>query len=103
MASASAHAPLPQRCSSPRRPRQRSNGLSTASTGAGPGGGYCWRAKALGSGKRKHYRITVRALPRASGSKLNRATTHSPQARLARTKRKVRVLPAQRREGGVTG
>jgi uncharacterized repeat protein (TIGR01451 family) len=66
-------------------------------------GHWCWRAKTLRPGKTKRYRITVRALRGAAGRKVNRATTNSPQARPAHAKRKIRILPAQGRGGGVTG
>jgi uncharacterized repeat protein (TIGR01451 family) len=68
------------------------------------GGRWCWRAKTLGPGKAERYRITVRALRGTSGKKVNRATiAGSPQAKAARAKRPVRVLPAAGRGGGVTG
>jgi uncharacterized repeat protein (TIGR01451 family) len=58
-------------------------------------GRYCWRARALGPGKSKRYRITARALASASGRKLNRATSSSPDGRARRATRAVRVLRAQ--------
>jgi uncharacterized repeat protein (TIGR01451 family) len=68
------------------------------------GGRWCWRVQTLGPGKTKRYRITVRALRGTSGNKVNRATiAGSPQARPARANRRVRVLPAHGRGGGVTG
>jgi uncharacterized repeat protein (TIGR01451 family) len=67
------------------------------------GGRYCWRAKTLRPHQSKRYRITVRALPGASGKTVNRASTNAPQAKTARDQRKVRVLPAAARSGGVTG
>jgi uncharacterized repeat protein (TIGR01451 family) len=68
------------------------------------GGAWCWRAKTLGAGKSKRYRITVRALRGASGNKVNRATVSGTgQAKGARAKRAVRVLPSGAAGGGVTG
>jgi uncharacterized repeat protein (TIGR01451 family) len=68
------------------------------------GGAWCWRAKTLGPGKSKRYRITVRALRGASGKKVNRATVSgSGRVKAAQAKRTVRVLPTAATGGGVTG
>jgi uncharacterized repeat protein (TIGR01451 family) len=68
------------------------------------GGAWCWDARAIGPGKSRNYRITVRALRGASGSKVNRATVSgNGQVKAARAKRAVQVRPTRAAGGGVTG
>jgi uncharacterized repeat protein (TIGR01451 family) len=76
----------------------RSNSKAKLSAGR-----YCWKANAIGPHQTRRYRITVRALPGASGQKLNSASTSGADAKPARANRTVRVLPAAGRGGGVTG
>jgi uncharacterized repeat protein (TIGR01451 family) len=66
-------------------------------------GQRCWTIKRLGAGKSKTYRVTARALRGASGRKTNTATATSPDARRARAKRPVRVLPGGVLPDRVTG
>ena len=68
------------------------------------GGAWCWRVNALGPGKSKRYRITVRALRGARGNTVNRATVSGAAGvKTARARRAVRVLPTAGSGGGVTG
>ena len=67
-------------------------------------GRYCWTAKVLKPRQGKTYRITVRALNAAGGTKVNHAVATARDANTKRAKRAVRVMgggvsPA----GGVTG
>jgi uncharacterized repeat protein (TIGR01451 family) len=66
-------------------------------------GQYCWTLKTLAAHKTKSYRITVRTLSSASGSRVNRATASAPGAVTTRAKDPVRVLGAHASGGGVTG
>jgi uncharacterized repeat protein (TIGR01451 family) len=66
-------------------------------------GQRCWTIKRLRAGKSKTYRVTARALRGASGRKTNTATATSPDARRARAKRPVRVLPGGVLPDRVTG
>jgi uncharacterized repeat protein (TIGR01451 family) len=66
-------------------------------------GQYCWHVDTLGAHKSHSYRITVRALGSASGSKVNRATASGVGAKTAHAKDPVRVLGARASGGGVTG
>jgi uncharacterized repeat protein (TIGR01451 family) len=68
------------------------------------GGAWCWRARTIAPGASRTYRITVRALRGASGSKVNRATVSgNGQVKAARAKRAVQVRPTGAAGGGVTG
>ncbi|HMJ96983.1 MAG TPA: hypothetical protein VK486_14095 [Thermoleophilaceae bacterium] len=69
------------------------------------GGAWCWHAETLAPGKSKRYRITVRALPGAGGTKLNRATTGGRgQVKAAFAERAVRIIRRSAATvGGVTG
>jgi uncharacterized repeat protein (TIGR01451 family) len=67
------------------------------------GGAYCWTAKSLAAGASRRYRITVRVLRGASGSRINRATLSGLQARPRKARAAIRVLPARAQGGGVTG
>jgi uncharacterized repeat protein (TIGR01451 family) len=67
------------------------------------GGAYCWTARSLAAGASRRYRITVRVLRGASGSRVNRATVNGLEARLRRARAAIRVLPARAQGGGVTG
>jgi uncharacterized repeat protein (TIGR01451 family) len=68
------------------------------------GGAWCWPARSVGPEKSRRYRITVRALRGASGSKVNRATVSgNGQVKAARAKRAVQVRPTGAAGGGVTG
>jgi hypothetical protein len=60
-------------------------------------------ATRLAAHKTKSYRITVRALGSASGSRVNRATASAPDALTTHAKDPVRVLGARASGGGVTG
>lgn len=64
---------------------------------------YCWTVKSLGARKSKTFTLTARALRGTSGTKTNRATASSPDARTKRVSRSVRVTRAALRAGGVTG
>jgi uncharacterized repeat protein (TIGR01451 family) len=66
-------------------------------------GQYCWTVKSLGAGKSKTFSLTARALKGTSGTKTNRATASSPDARTKRASRSVRVTRTALRAGGVTG
>lgn len=66
-------------------------------------GQYCWTVKSLGAGKSRTFTLTARALKGASGTKTNRATASSPDARTKRASRSVRVTRTALRAGGVTG
>jgi uncharacterized repeat protein (TIGR01451 family) len=66
-------------------------------------GQYCWTVKSLGAGKSKTFTLTARALRGTSGTKTNRATASSPDARTKRASRSVRVTRTALRAGGVTG
>jgi uncharacterized repeat protein (TIGR01451 family) len=67
------------------------------------GGSYCWTAKALAAGASLRYRITVRILRGASGTRVNRATVNGLQAHTRKARAAIRVLPARAQAGGVTG
>jgi uncharacterized repeat protein (TIGR01451 family) len=67
-------------------------------------GRNCWTVKSLKAGKRKTFKVTVRALSGTSGRKVNRVTATSPNARgTARAKRTIRVRGGAVSGGGVTG
>jgi uncharacterized repeat protein (TIGR01451 family) len=66
-------------------------------------GQYCWTVKSLGAKKSKAFTLTARALRGTSGTKTNRATASSPDARSKRVSRSVRVNRTALRAGGVTG
>lgn len=55
------------------------------------------------AGKSKAFRLTARALRGTTGTKVNRATASSPDARTKRAKRTVRVAGSPVKAGGVTG
>jgi uncharacterized repeat protein (TIGR01451 family) len=65
--------------------------VSSKSKAKRSNGQYCWTVGTLGAHKAKRYRITVRALPGANGSKVNRATASSPDAATARARSAVAV------------
>jgi uncharacterized repeat protein (TIGR01451 family) len=65
--------------------------------------GYCWTLRSLGARAARTLRLRVRALPGASGRKVNRATGSAPGARTATVTGAIRVLPARAVSGGVTG
>jgi uncharacterized repeat protein (TIGR01451 family) len=67
------------------------------------GGAYCWTAKSLAAGASRRYRITVRVLRGASGSRVNRATVDGVEARPRKARAAIRVLPVRAQGGGVTG
>ena len=67
------------------------------------GGAYCWTARRLARGATRRYRITVRVLRGASGSRVNRATVNGLQARPRKARAAIRVLPGRAHGGGVTG
>jgi uncharacterized repeat protein (TIGR01451 family) len=68
------------------------------------GGQRCWTIRRLGARGSRTFRVTVRALPGASGRLTNRATARSPDARAtARASRAVRVVAGDVAAGGVTG
>jgi uncharacterized repeat protein (TIGR01451 family) len=67
------------------------------------GGKHCWTISTLGAGKARTFKMTVRALPGASGRKVNRATATSPDAKTQRAKRAIPVVDALVRAGGFTG
>jgi uncharacterized repeat protein (TIGR01451 family) len=68
-------------------------------------GQYCWHIDTLRARSSRSYRITVRMLASASGSKVNRATASGEGATTKRAKDPVHVLPARASGGGggVTG
>jgi uncharacterized repeat protein (TIGR01451 family) len=67
-------------------------------------GRYCWTAKTLKPRQSKTYRITVRALNGASGTKVNHAVATARDAGTRRAKRAVRIIGgAVSPAGGVTG
>jgi uncharacterized repeat protein (TIGR01451 family) len=68
-------------------------------------GQYCWTEKRLGAKQTKTYKLTARALQGIRpGTKVNRATAKSPDARTKRAKRAVRVKAGGLiGAGGVTG
>jgi uncharacterized repeat protein (TIGR01451 family) len=68
-------------------------------------GQYCWTEKQLGANKSKTYKLTARALQGIRpGTKVNRATAKSPDARTKRANRAVRVKAGGLLgAGGVTG
>jgi uncharacterized repeat protein (TIGR01451 family) len=66
-------------------------------------GRLCWIAKRLGAGRSRTYKLTVRALPGARGSAINRATAGSPDTATARARRAVRVTGPRTQPPGVTG
>ena len=67
-------------------------------------GRYCWTAKVLEPRQTKTYRITVRALNGAGGTKVNHAVATAPDANTRRAKRPVTVIGgAVSPAGGVTG
>jgi uncharacterized repeat protein (TIGR01451 family) len=66
-------------------------------------GQYCWTVGTLGAGRSRTLKLTARALKGTSGTKTNRASASSPDARTGRASRSVRVRPAGLRAGGVTG
>ncbi|MGD9695706.1 MAG: hypothetical protein AB7V42_08610 [Thermoleophilia bacterium] len=66
-------------------------------------GRLCWRIAALGPGRSRTYRLTVRALAGASGTRVNTAVATSPDAGTGRATQTVRVFGARYRPGGVTG
>jgi uncharacterized repeat protein (TIGR01451 family) len=66
-------------------------------------GQYCWTVGSLGAGKSRTFTLTARALKGTSGTKTNRATASSPDARTKRASRSVRVTRTALRAGGVTG
>jgi uncharacterized repeat protein (TIGR01451 family) len=66
-------------------------------------GSYCWSTGRLGAGRSRTYTLTVRALPGASGRRVNRALATSPDARPARARSAVRIQPGAVAGGGVTG
>lgn len=68
------------------------------------GGQRCWTISRLGPRRARVLRVTVRALPGASGRKVNRVTARSPDARaVARASRAVQIVAGQVAAGGVTG
>jgi uncharacterized repeat protein (TIGR01451 family) len=67
------------------------------------GGAYCWVARSLTAGATRSYRIIVRVLRGASGTRVNRATVSGLQARARNARAAIRVLPTQAHGGGVTG
>jgi uncharacterized repeat protein (TIGR01451 family) len=67
------------------------------------GGAYCWTAKTLAAGASRRYRITVRVLRGASGSRVNRATVNGLEAHPRKARAAIRVLPNRAQGGGVTG
>lgn len=67
------------------------------------GGRHCWTVGRLGARSTRTFRVTVRALPGASGRKVARVTAGSPNARTAQASRAVRVVAGQVVGGGVTG
>lgn len=67
-------------------------------------GRYCWTAKSLKPGQSKTYRITVRALNAAGGTRVNRAVATARDANTRRAKRAVQIIGgAVSPAGGVTG
>jgi uncharacterized repeat protein (TIGR01451 family) len=67
-------------------------------------GRFCWATKRLAAHDSKRYRLTVRALPGASGRQIARATASSTNARTtARATRTLRVVARTPIAGGVTG
>jgi uncharacterized repeat protein (TIGR01451 family) len=68
------------------------------------GGAWCWTARRIPPGETRRYRITVRTLPGASGTKVNRASAGGGrQLQAVRAKRAVKIRPSAAPGGGVTG
>jgi uncharacterized repeat protein (TIGR01451 family) len=65
--------------------------------------GYCWTLRSLGAHAARTLRLRIRALPGATGRKVNRATTSAAGARTTTVTGAIRVLPARAVGGGVTG
>jgi uncharacterized repeat protein (TIGR01451 family) len=66
-------------------------------------GQYCWTISTLKAHQGRSYRITVRMLTSASGTKVNRATASGRGATTRSAKDPVHVLGARAAGGGVTG
>lgn len=77
--------------------------VSAKPTGRISGGQRCWTIARLGAGKTATIRLIARALPGASGVKVNRVTAKAPDTNTARARRAVRIVGGDVRAGGITG
>jgi uncharacterized repeat protein (TIGR01451 family) len=66
-------------------------------------GAYCWTVNGLGARQSRSFRLTVRALPGASGPKVAPVRAGSPDARTVRARAGLRVVAGRVPAGGVTG